>query len=101
MVLAILGVPVLGMLIAVAVIYYKQPDNMVVVFGVILFIGVQYIMLMFFFLKRVESMVKKEEQREVTPIARPAMVSDKEMKSDECQLPPEEERVFPVEEDTQ
>ena len=52
-VIALLGVPVLGMLIAVVVIYIKKPNNMVVVFGVILFVGVQYILMMFFLMKKV------------------------------------------------
>ncbi|MES0364001.1 MAG: hypothetical protein ABUK14_08650, partial [Desulfobacteria bacterium] len=60
-VMAILGVPVFGMLIAVGVIFYTKPDNMTIAFGVILFIAVQYILMMFFFLKKVETMVKKEE----------------------------------------
>ena len=60
-VMALLGVPVIGMLIAVVVIYIKKPDNMIVVYGVILFVAVQYILMMFFFMKRVEAMVEKEE----------------------------------------
>jgi len=94
LVLAILGVPVLGMLIAVGVIYYKNPDNMIVVFGVILFVAVQYILMMFFFMKKIETMVAKEKTIDE---AEPAAQSEKEL-DNESQLEPEEKRIFPVEE---
>ncbi|MBT3285184.1 hypothetical protein HN807_08065 [Candidatus Bathyarchaeota archaeon] len=98
LVLAILGVPVLGMLIAVGVIFYKKPDNMIVVFGVILFVAVQYILMMFFFMKKIETMAAKEKAKEATEEAEPEPQS-KEEKEDESQLKPEEKRIFPIEED--
>jgi formate hydrogenlyase subunit 3/multisubunit Na+/H+ antiporter MnhD subunit len=95
--MAILGVPVLGMLIAVVVIYIKKPNNMTVVFGVILFVAVQYIIMMFFFMKKVEMMVEKEE-------AACGLESDEKPESHEVeeredQLDPEEKRIFPLEAD--
>jgi hypothetical protein len=98
LILAILGVPVFGMLIAVAVIFYTKPDNMGVVFGVILFVAVQYILMMFFFMKRIEAMVEKEEaerQGESEEINNTAAAEEIES---EDQLDPEEKRIFPVEE---
>ena len=95
--MAILGVPVLGMLIAVGVIYYKKPDNMIVVFGVTLFVAVQYLLMMFFFMKKIETMAAKEKAKEATEEAEPAPQSDEEMTSED-KLDPEEKRIFPVEE---
>jgi len=97
LVLAILGVPVLGMLIAVGVIYYKKPDNMIVVFGVILFVAVQYILMMFFFMKKIETMVAKEKAIDEADESEPAAQSEEEL-DNEGQLEPEEKRIFPVEE---
>ncbi len=100
LILAILGVPVFGMLIAVAVIFYTKPDNMGVVFGVILFVAVQYILMMFFFMKRIEAMVEKEEaerQGESEEINNTAAAEEIES---EDQLDPEEKRIFPVEEES-
>ena len=45
-VLALLGLPVIGMLIAASLILYLKPDNMLVVLGVITFVGIQYIIMM-------------------------------------------------------
>jgi hypothetical protein len=99
-VMVLLGVPVIGMLIAVAVIFYKKPDNMIVVFGVILFVGVQYILMMFFFMKRIEALAKKEEaERQVESEEISHAPADEEIES-EGQLDPEEKRIFPVEEDS-
>ncbi len=95
--MAILGVPVLGMLIAVGVIYYKKPDNMIVVFGVTLFVAVQYILMMFFFMKKIETMAAKEKAKESTEEDERVPHSDEE-KDNEDQLDPEEKRIFPVEE---
>jgi len=61
-VMALLGLPVIGMLIAAGLIIYKKPDNMVVVLGVITFVGIQYIIMMFFFMKRVEVMTNKHQK---------------------------------------
>lgn len=93
-VLAMLGVPVLGMAIAAGLIIYKKPDNMIVVLGVILFVAVQYLMTMFFWMKRVEKLAKKEPaEKEEVPERVPVepMVVDSDMV-----LTPEEKRVLPV-----
>jgi hypothetical protein len=95
---ALLGVPVIGMLIAVAVIYIKKPDNMVVVFGVILFVAVQYILMMFFFLKKVEALAEKEDT--IRDLETEKKIKPLEDESGERgdQLDPEEKRIFPVDE---
>ena len=97
--MALLGVPVIGMLIAVVVIYIKKPDNMVVVFGVILFIAVQYILMMFFFMKRVEAMVVKEDAARKLEKAEKPKSHEDEVEERNDQLDPEEKRIFPVLED--
>ena len=98
-VIALLGVPVLGMLIAVVVIYIKKPNNMVVVFGVILFVGVQYILMMFFLMKKVEAMAERDDAaRTVETEDKPKLPED-EVEERDVQLDPEEKRIFPVEED--
>ena len=98
-VIALLGVPVLGMLIAVVVIYIKKPNNMVVVFGVILFVGVQYILMMFFLMKKVEAMAERDDTaRTVETEEKPKPPGD-EFEERDDQLDPEEKRIFPVEED--
>ena len=56
LILVILGLPVLGMAIAFVLILYKNPDNMLVVLGVIFFIAVQYIITIFFWVKKVEKL---------------------------------------------
>ncbi|MCW4014457.1 MAG: hypothetical protein NWF07_15925 [Candidatus Bathyarchaeota archaeon] len=93
-VLAMLGVPVFGMAIAAGLIIYIKPDNMIVVLGVILFVAVQYIMTMFFWMKRVEKLAKNKtpEKKEVieTSSAKPIVAEV------EGVLEPEEKRVFPV-----
>jgi hypothetical protein len=58
LVLIILGFPVLGMAIAFVLIRYKNPDN-ILVLGVIFFVAVQYILVMFLLLKRVENLAKR------------------------------------------
>ena len=88
------------MLIAVAVIFYKKPDNMIVVFGVILFVGVQYILMMFFFMKRIEAMVEKEEAARQMESDDVIETFEAEEIDSEGQLDPEEKRIFPVEEES-
>jgi membrane-anchored glycerophosphoryl diester phosphodiesterase (GDPDase) len=61
-IIVLLGLPVIGMLIAAGLIIYKKPDNMVVVLGVITFVGIQYIITMFFLMKRVEGMTNKHQK---------------------------------------
>jgi hypothetical protein len=56
LVLAILGTPLLGMAIAFVIILYKAPDNMFLVLAVIFFLSVQYIIMMFFLMKRLETL---------------------------------------------
>ena len=100
LVIALLGVPVIGMLIAVVVIYIKKPNNMAVVFGVILFIAVQYILMMFFLIKKIEAMAEQDESaHNMETEGKPKPTEDKVEDGDD-QLDPEEKRVFPVEEDT-
>ncbi len=87
------------MLIAVVVIYIKKPDNMIVVFGVILFIAVQYILMMFFFMKRVEAMAEKDTTaRNIETEEKPKPPEDKVEERDD-QLDPEEKRIFPLKAD--
>lgn len=95
--MAILGVPVIGMMIAVVVIYIKKPNNMAVVFGVILFMAIQYIMMMFFFMKKVEAMVENEKaERALDSKEKPEPTEDEGEEGAE-QLDPEEKRIFPLE----
>jgi hypothetical protein len=61
-VMALLGLPVIGMLIAAGLIIYKKPDNMVVVLGVITFVGIQYIIMIYFFMKKAEVMASKHQK---------------------------------------
>ena len=101
LVMVLLGVPVIGMIIAVILILYKRPDNAIVVLGVILFIAVQYIIMMFFFMKRVESLAKKKtEQNEA--IGEDVVIENVgEIEGigveKNTQLIPEEERIFDIE----
>lgn len=99
LVVALLGVPVLGMLIAVVMIYIKKPDNMVVVFGVILFIAVQYILMMFFFMKRVEAMAEKDAAARNMETEEKSKPPVDEIEDGDDQLDPEEKRIFPLEAD--
>ena len=95
-VLALLGVPVLGMLIAAGLIIYKQPSNMYVALGVILFVAMQYIITMFFWMKRVEKMAKKENSGQES-IFEKLSVELIDFDTDQV-LIPEEKRVFQVDE---
>ena len=95
MVMALLGIPVLGMLIAVVLLIYKSPDNLIVILGVILFVGIQYVLMMFFFMKKIENLAKKEkeERTEQEPVE-PDTVND-----ESPQLAPEEKRIFPLDDE--
>lgn len=97
LVLAMLGVPVLGMAIAAGLIIYKQPSNMIVALGVILFVAIQYIMTMFFWMKRVEKLANKKTSEEEI-ISASAHVEPIQVDPSEV-LAPEEKRVFPVDEE--
>jgi uncharacterized membrane protein len=59
-VIVLLGVPVIGMVIAVVLILYKRPESTILALGVIFFIAVQYIIMMYLFMKRVESLARKK-----------------------------------------
>lgn len=95
--MAILGVPVIGMLIAVVVIYIKKPNNMAVVFGVILFVAVQYIMMMFFFMKKVKAMVENEKAERALDSTEKHEPDEDEGEGSADRLDPEEKRIFPLE----
>ena len=99
LVVALLGVPVLGMLIAVVVIYIKKPNNMVVVFGVILFVAVQYILMMFFLMTKVEAMAEKDAATRNTETEGKLKPPYEKVEERDDQLDPEEKRIFPVDED--
>ncbi len=96
-VLIMLGVPVFGMAVAFGIILWKQPDNMIKVLAVIFFLAVQYVLMMFFWSKRVEVLAKKDEAKreEETNDQNPIV---EEFPDGEGVLKPEEERVFPSEE---
>ena len=75
-------------------------DNMTIAFGVILFIAVQYILMMFFFLKKVETMVKKEKRPLYEEMEDKLETSEEKVVENKGQLEPEEKRIFAVEEDS-
>ena len=96
-VLAMLGVPVIGMALAFVIVLYKKPDNMLITLAVTFFLAVQYILMMFFWMKRVEKLATQEKQdildaEEIEP-------TDVELITDRTEemLAPEEERVLPAE----
>ena len=93
-----LGVPVLGMALAFGIIYWKQPDNMIQVLAVIFFLAVQYIVMMYFWAKRVEILAKKDEEKQKTEKLETGDVEEYS-KGDKV-LKPEEERIFPTEEES-
>lgn len=101
LVMVLLGVPVIGMIIAVILILYKRPDNTIVVLGVILFIAVQYIIMMFFFMKRVESLAKKKAEQDEAIGEDVVIENVGEIEGigveKNTQLIPEEERIFDIE----
>lgn len=98
-VLIMLGVPVFGMAVAFGIILWKQPDNMIKVLAVIFFLAVQYIIMMFFWSKRVELLAEKDEAKQEDESGEPNL--DVEENSDgEGVLKPEEERVLPTAEES-
>jgi hypothetical protein len=60
-IIALLAVPILGMIIASGLILYKRPDNMRIVLAVIFFLVIQYAILIVFFNNRLNKIVKKAE----------------------------------------
>ncbi len=105
LVMVLLGVPVIGMIIAVILILYKRPDNAIVALGVILFIAVQYIIMMFFFMKRVESLAKKRAEQDEAIGEDGAKERIGEIDGicieKNTQLMPEEQRIFDTEKTNQ
>jgi len=58
---ALLSLPIFGMIIAAVLILYKRPGNMYVALGVILFLLVQYGLMVYFLNKRLDSIGKRGE----------------------------------------
>ena len=98
LVLVILAVPLFGMAIASVIIYWKQPDNMITVMAVIFFIAVQYVLMMFFWSKRVEILAKKGRDTKLQEKT-PSDPDIEEFSERKDVLQPEEERVFPSKKD--
>ncbi len=98
-VLVMLGVPVFGMTIAFGIILWKQPDNMIKVLAVIFFLAVQYVLMMFFWSKRVELLAKKDAAKKLEDEPRTGSEVE-EFSGGEGVLQPEEERVFPSEKES-
>jgi len=57
----LLSFPIAGMIIAMGLILYKRPDNMLVALGVITFLLVQYSLMIYFLIKRIDSMNKNSD----------------------------------------
>ena len=64
-VIGILGLPIIGMLIAAILLIYRKPDNLPIILGVMLFVGIQYIIMMFIFMKRIEQVAKKRIEQPI------------------------------------
>ncbi len=60
---ALLATPYLGMVIAIGLIWYRKPSNMYIATGVIFFLMVQYGLTVYFFVKRLSSMVKEDKAK--------------------------------------
>jgi hypothetical protein len=58
-VIGILGLPIIGMLIATILLLFKKPENLPIILGVMLFVGIQYIIMIFIFMKRIEQVANK------------------------------------------
>jgi phosphotransferase system glucose/maltose/N-acetylglucosamine-specific IIC component len=96
-VLAILGLPVVGMTIAFALILYKKPDNMIIALAVIFFLAIQYIIMIYFFMKRIDSMTNQKKDDSQIEEAKELSMVDQNNIATENILAPEEERVLPEE----
>ena len=96
--LAILGLPVVGMTIAFALIIYKRPDNMMIALAVIFFLAVQYIVMIYFFMKRIDSMTNQKNEDSEIEADKESSVVDQNIIGTENMLAPEEKRVLPEEE---
>ncbi len=107
----LLGLPVIGMVIAVILILYKRPESTVLALGVIFFIAVQYIIMMYLFMKRVESLAKKKDEQQARlaeesvqdsipePIPEPIKAIQEQPRINKEQLLTEEQRIFDTEKD--
>jgi len=62
-IIALLSFPIVGMIIAVVLVLYKRPDNTYVALGVILFLLVQYSLMMYFLIRRLDSLGEKGEDK--------------------------------------
>jgi uncharacterized membrane protein len=60
---ALLATPYLGMVIAIGLIWYRKPSNMYIAIGVIFFLMVQYGLTVYFFVKRLDSVVKEDKAK--------------------------------------
>jgi len=60
---ALLSLPIFGMIIAAVLILYQRPGNMYVALGVILFLLVQYGLMVYFLIRRLDSLGKKGEDK--------------------------------------
>jgi hypothetical protein len=58
---ALLMMPIAGMIIAVGLIIYKRPNNMIVALGVIGFLMVQYGFTIYFFMQRLNKIQNKKK----------------------------------------
>jgi uncharacterized membrane protein len=58
LILAILGTPIIGMVIALGLVLYKRPDNLVILVAVIFFLIIQYGVLMIYFNKRIDKLLE-------------------------------------------
>ena len=98
-VLVMLGVPVFGMAIAFGIILWKQPENMIKVLAVIFFVAVQYVLMMFFWSKRVALLAKKDAAKKLEVESMTDSDSEEDSEGGEV-LKPEEERLFPSEKES-
>lgn len=98
-VFALLSVPIFGMAIAVVLILYKRPSSTIPVLGIILFLAAQYILMMYFWYKRLEGILSKKTQESKSEPVDFEDIMVQEVPLSENVLAPEEKRVFPVEEE--
>jgi len=61
---ALLATPYLGMVIAIGLIWYRKPSNMYIALGVIFFLMVQYGLTVYFFVKRLDNVVKEDKAKD-------------------------------------
>jgi len=62
---ALLATPYLGMLIAIGLIWYKKPSNMYLATGIIFFLMVQYGLTVYFFVRRLDSVVEEDKTKDL------------------------------------